>query len=91
MIVLLQDLEESRQVNFEEVLEYCQQNNCPLLETSAKTGLNVTESFRLLLDRVAELKPLKFKNSVLHPFSTRQTQTPQHNKVKTHHKNCTIS
>ena len=63
----IQDLETegSRQVNFDEILEYCKRCNCPLLETSAKTGLNVTESFRLLLDRISELRPTKFKDSIL--------------------------
>lgn len=79
----MQDLEDSRQVNFDEVLDYCQQHGCPLLETSAKTGLNVTESFRLLLDRVAELKPLKFKDSILCP-------TVQHTPNREKH-NCVIS
>nr|ABD65422.1 Rap1-like [Suberites domuncula] len=59
------DPEESRQVKIDEVLEYCKRCNCPLLETSAKTGLNVTESFRLLLDRISELRPSKFKDSIL--------------------------
>lgn len=67
-----------RQVDFEDVLEYCQRHNCPLLETSAKTGLNVTESFRLLLDRIAELKPLKFKNSVLTPISVHDQSKKKH-------------
>ena len=58
-------MDDSRQVNFDEVLEYCQKCKCPLLETSAKTGLNVTESFRLLLDRVAELRPSEFKSSII--------------------------
>lgn len=73
-------------MNFDEVLDYCQRHNCPLLETSAKTGLNVTESFRLLLDRIAELKPRKFKNSVLNP-------TPVHVQRNTSKKkrNCSIS
>ncbi len=56
-------------MNIDEVLEYCQKHNCPFLETSAKTGLNVTESFRLLLDRVAELKPIKFKSSIFCPVN----------------------
>lgn len=66
-LVVLQDLipEESRKVNFDEVLKYCESCNCPLLETSAKTGLNVVESFRLLVDRVSELTPHKFKDSIL--------------------------
>lgn len=63
----IQDLgpEGSQQVNFDEILDYCKRCNCPLLETSAKTGLNVTESFRLLLDRISELRPVKFKDSIL--------------------------
>ena len=63
----LQDLETSRQVDFEEVLDYCKHINCPLLEVSAKTGLNVNESFRLLLDRVAELRPIKFTDCTILP------------------------
>lgn len=82
------DLDDSRQVNFEEVLEYCQQHRCPFLETSAKTGLNVTESFRLLLDRIAELKPLKFQDSAIHnPFSVTQSHVQD---TKQKH-NCVIS
>lgn len=79
----IQDLgpEISREVNFDEILEYCKHCNCPLLETSAKTGLNVTESFRLLVDRVSELRPSKFRDSVLTlPMETRDDS-----------KKCTIS
>ena len=54
-------------MNLDEVLETCQKWRCPLLETSAKTGLNVTESFRLLMDRVVELRPGKFNESIMKP------------------------
>jgi len=79
---LLQDLESSRQVDFEEVLDYCKHINCPVLETSAKTGLNVTESFRLLLDRVAELSPTKFKDCIILPPEPSQ---------QNHRRRCVIS
>jgi len=76
------DLESSRQVDFEEVLDYCKHINCPVLETSAKTGLNVTESFRLLLDRVAELSPTKFKDCIILPPEPSQ---------QNHRRRCVIS
>lgn len=69
-------------MNIDEVLEYCQKHNCPFLETSAKTGLNVNESFRLLLDRIAEINPIKFKNSILCPVSDSNAEQK---------KKCTIS
>lgn len=59
------DIKDSSKVNIDEVLEYCELCDCPLVETSAKTGLNVVESFRLLLDRVSDIKPTKFKDSIL--------------------------
>ncbi len=81
----IQDLtpEESRKVNFDEVLEYCESCDCPLLETSAKTGLNVVESFRLLLDRISEIKPTNFKDSIL--------TLPDHNLTKKDDSKCVIS
>ena len=75
-----QDLEHCGQVGFEEVIEYCQKINCPLVETSAKTGLNVTESFRLLLDRVAELEPSKFTDSRL--FTPAEDSTSKQKKSR---------
>ena len=77
-----QDLEDNRQVNLDEVLELCQKWRCPLLETSAKTGLNVTESFRLLMDRVVELRPGRFRESIMKPTVNLPRKESKH---------CTIS
>lgn len=53
------DLEEEREVNKEEVLEYCNSSdvNIPLIETSAKTGLNVEESFQLMMQQIQRIQP----------------------------------
>ena len=47
-IVLLQDLEGEREVNKEEVLEYCNSSdvNVPLIETSAKVCSPTSDHFR---------------------------------------------
>lgn len=53
------DLEGEREVNKDEVLEYCNsaEVNMPLIETSAKTGLNVEESFQLMMQQIQRIQP----------------------------------
>jgi len=53
------DLEGEREVNRDEVLEYCNSSdvNIPLIETSAKTGLNVEESFQLMMQQIQRINP----------------------------------
>lgn len=53
------DLEEEREVNKDEVLEYCNSSDVtiPLIETSAKTGLNVEESFQLMMQQIQRIQP----------------------------------
>ena len=47
-----------------------------------QTGLNVTESFRLLMDRISELRPAKFRDSIAIPKLETNV---------THKKKCIIS
>lgn len=35
---------------------------------SEQTGLNVTECFRLVMEKLAELKPKEFQDSIITPF-----------------------
>lgn len=53
------DLEGEREVNKDEVLEYCNSSdvNIPLIETSAKTGLNVEETFQLMMQQIQRIQP----------------------------------
>ncbi|CAH3018823.1 unnamed protein product [Porites evermanni] len=53
------DLEGEREVNKDEVLEYCNSSdvNIPLIETSAKTGLNVEETFQLMMRQIQRIQP----------------------------------
>jgi small GTP-binding protein len=46
------DLEGSREVTKEKALQFCQQYNMELLETSAKTGTNVLPAFEKLMEMV---------------------------------------
>ncbi|XP_029195870.1 ras-like protein rasD [Acropora muricata] len=59
------DLEEEREVNKDEVLEYCNSTdvNIPLIETSAKTGLNVEESFQLMMQQIQRIQPSLFERA----------------------------
>ena len=51
--------------------------------TSLQTGLNVTESFRLLMDRISELRPEKFKDSIAIPKLVQTNSS--------HNKKCIVS
>ena len=55
-LLLLQDLEGEREVNKEEVLEYCNSSdvNVPLIETSAKVCSSTAVHFRQYLSTVIE-------------------------------------
>jgi GTPase SAR1 family protein len=57
------DLEQDREVPLNITVDYCQKVNCPLIETSAKTALNVNESFRLLMEQVEEKRQNLFSGS----------------------------
>ncbi|KAK2569834.1 Ras-like protein rasC [Acropora cervicornis] len=62
----LKDLrKEEREVNKDEVLEYCNSAdvNIPLIETSAKTGLNVEESFQLMMQQIQRIQPSLFERA----------------------------
>jgi len=72
------------EVSLDDVLEFCDKHHCPMLETSAKTGLNVAESFRLLMDRVSDLKPNKFQNSILRPPASKKPQSSHHCSILWH-------
>lgn len=51
------DLRSERTVSTLEAEEYCRGVNCPYLETSAKTGHNVAESFHEVVRQIAKTTP----------------------------------
>lgn len=51
------DLRNERTVPAKEVEDYCRGHNCPYLETSAKTGDNVAESFHEVVRQIAKTTP----------------------------------
>lgn len=51
------DLRNERTVSTKEAEEYCRGVNCPYLETSAKTGNNVAESFHEVVRQIAKSTP----------------------------------
>ena len=61
------DLESSREVTFEEGKQFAIQNNCLFIETSAKTGKGIKESFFTLFEQILELrgqKPQEFDDFI---------------------------
>ncbi|CAB4014276.1 ras rasD [Paramuricea clavata] len=50
------DLEDEREVESDEILEYCNSFSIPYIETSAKTGLNVQEAFQLIYGQIHRLQ-----------------------------------
>lgn len=78
------DLEEDREVTFDEGLSLSKELNCPFIETSAKSGYNVYMAFELL---VKEIK--KYRNSNKH--ETELTEEPSKtDKDKKKKKKCNI-
>eukprot|EP00123_Amoebidium_parasiticum_P019614 comp27851_c0_seq1/m.47180 comp27851_c0_seq1/g.47180 ORF comp27851_c0_seq1/g.47180 comp27851_c0_seq1/m.47180 type:complete len:197 (-) comp27851_c0_seq1:77-667(-) len=51
------DLDDKRTVSQEEAAAFCKQINCPYLETSAKTGENVYQSFEQVVREVVKQLP----------------------------------
>eukprot|EP00118_Oscarella_pearsei_P025924 m.309050 g.309050 ORF g.309050 m.309050 type:complete len:218 (+) comp45379_c0_seq1:176-829(+) len=51
------DLESTRRVPFNDIVAYCRSIHCPFIETSAKTGLNITEAFQLLMEQIKLVNP----------------------------------
>lgn len=60
------DLRSERTVTTKEAEEYCRGVNCPYLETSAKTGNNVAESFHEVVRQIAKTTPLPESNAAPH-------------------------
>ncbi|KXJ16064.1 ras-like protein rasD [Exaiptasia diaphana] len=58
------DLEEERETSKDEVMEYCNSMNTPFIETSAKTGLNVHESFQLMMRQIHRIQPSLLERTV---------------------------
>ncbi|EDO45136.1 predicted protein [Nematostella vectensis] len=58
------DLEEERETNREEVMEYCNSVLIPFIETSAKTGLNVRESFQLMMQQIQKINPALLERTI---------------------------
>ena len=56
------DLDEFRQVPVDEVIEYCSKIGSPFMETSAKTGLCVRDSFYAVMEQVKLLTPHLLRN-----------------------------
>ncbi|XP_028403585.1 ras-like protein rasD [Dendronephthya gigantea] len=50
------DLEDEREVDSDEIQEYCNTVSIPYIETSAKTGLNVQEAFQLIYGQIHRLQ-----------------------------------
>jgi len=77
LLLLLQDLEGEREVNKDEVLEYCNSSdvNVPLIETSAKVCFHTAVHFRQYLPIVTGTKaeepfrPLSSNSQLLTPDS----------------------
>lgn len=72
------DLRNERTVTTEEAEEYCNAVNCPYLETSAKTGHNVAESFHQVVREIARTNPIP------------EPSGHQYDKPKKKKKGCTI-
>lgn len=60
------DLRNERTVTTREAEEYCKGVNCPYLETSAKTGHNVAESFHEVVRQIAKSTPAPESNTQSH-------------------------
>ncbi|KAI6660657.1 Ras-like protein rasD [Oopsacas minuta] len=56
------DLDEYREVPVDEVIEYCSKIGSPFMETSAKTGLCVRDSFHAVMEQVKLLTPHLLRN-----------------------------
>ncbi|KAK3743251.1 hypothetical protein QZH41_017055 [Actinostola sp. cb2023] len=63
-----QDLEEERETSKDEIMEYCNSMNTPLIETSAKTGLNVQECFQLMMRQIHRIQPSLLERTVPNHF-----------------------
>lgn len=58
------DLDDEREVTRDEVMEYCNSVVTPYIETSAKTGLNVQESFQLMMRQIQKVQPGMLERTV---------------------------
>ncbi|KAJ5077779.1 rab family small gtpase [Anaeramoeba ignava] len=84
------DLEEKRQVSLEQGHQFSKENNLLFMETSAKTGENVNDSFYSLLRKILDLKEEPFKN-IKTNINLNKSQTPSinlNNSIKKSKKCC---
>ena len=62
---MVEDNPSKRQVGKELVETFCRQHNLEYMETSAKTGENIRESFDLLLQKIHDLGEQNLGNQAL--------------------------
>ncbi|XP_031554988.1 ras-like protein rasG [Actinia tenebrosa] len=58
------DLEDERETQKDEVMEYCNSLGTPFIETSAKTGLNIQECFQLMMRQIQRIQPSLLERTV---------------------------
>ncbi len=63
------DLEENRQVNFNELKEFGLKKDIEVIETSAKNSINIDESFQKIVDIILSKKS---ENEIFEQYGTNQ-------------------